>query len=219
MAKQVGPLFFTGTIDGIIFYKVGDKYYTRSKGSYKSPKYMRRNPKYKRTMEKADQFGTASKLVQETYYRHVPKEVRKQGLYGQLTGKVMNWLQEGKSGKEAQELLTAHCQSLSIPTEQRSTLNDQQKTAPPKVEQRPTINEQRSTVNGQPKRARYLSRWKVKRNGHLQILNKEANNKAFQSMENNKPTTYTQANNGIWVISNQVVGIKAQISHCLCATR
>ena len=44
MAKQVGPLFITGTIDGIIFYKLGDHYYMRSKGSYKSGKQMRRDP-------------------------------------------------------------------------------------------------------------------------------------------------------------------------------
>ena len=44
MAKQVGPVFITGTIDGIIFYKLGDTYYLRSKGDYKSAKMMRKDP-------------------------------------------------------------------------------------------------------------------------------------------------------------------------------
>jgi hypothetical protein len=168
MAKQAGPVLFTGTIDGIIFYKVGDKYYSRSKGSYKSAKHMRRNPRYKRTMENADQFGGASKLVQEIYYRHVPKQHRKQGVYGQLTGLVNGWLHEGKSREEAQALLIAHCQTLSAPIDQRTTINEQRKpaqpkAAQPKVEQRPTNNDQR------PKQTRYLSHWKVKPNGKLHI--------------------------------------------------
>jgi len=67
MAKQVGPLFFTGTTDGVIFYKLGDKYYTRSKGSYKSARHMRRNPRYRRTLQQAGRFGGAVKLVQDVY--------------------------------------------------------------------------------------------------------------------------------------------------------
>jgi hypothetical protein len=156
MAKQVGPLLFTGTIDGIIFYKVGDKYYTRSKGSYKSAKHMRRNPKYKRTMENADRFGGASKLVQEVYYRHVPKQHRKQGVYGQLTGLVNGWLHEGRSKEEAQALLITHCQTLFTAIEQRSTINEQRKPVQPKVEQHPTNNGQRSTTHNHPRQTNTL---------------------------------------------------------------
>ena len=83
MAKQAGPLFFTGTIDGIVFYKLGDQYYMRSKGDYKSGKQMRKDPAYKRTMQNADTFGEASKLVKYWYYRQVPKAERKHGLFGQ----------------------------------------------------------------------------------------------------------------------------------------
>jgi hypothetical protein len=177
MAKQVGPLFFTGTIDGIIFYKVGDKYYTRSKGSYKSAKHMRRNPKYKRTMENADRFGGASKLTQEIYYRHVPKQHRKQGVYGQLTGLLHGWLQEGKSKEDAQALLIAHCQSLS--TQVSQSVNNKQREIG-KMQQAISAkqpitlgNKQRSTNTFQqkPKQARYLSNWKVKKNGKLHIPN------------------------------------------------
>src|SRR5688572_28396186 len=112
MAKQVGPLFITGTIDGIIFYKLGDQYYLRSKGDYKSAKRMRKDPRLKRTMEKASQFGEASKITKEVYYRQLPKEVRRQGLFGKLTGRVNSWLQQGKTREEAKEALIAHCQTL-----------------------------------------------------------------------------------------------------------
>ena len=113
MAKQVGPVFFTGTIDGLIFYKLGDHYYIRSKGSYKSAKHMRRNPKYKRTMQQADRFGEASQLLQAVYYRQLPKAVRKHGLYGKLTGMINSWLYQGKSKEEVQGLLMAHLQQLA----------------------------------------------------------------------------------------------------------
>jgi hypothetical protein len=191
MAKQVGPLFFTGTIDGIIFYKVGDKYYSRSKGSYKSAKHMRRNHKYKRTMEKANQFGGASKITKEVYYRFVPKESRKQGVYGQLTGMVNGWLQEGKSREEALALLITYCQSLipatasemkprkpvalkaSVPTAItliNTTIEDQIINRTPQNDNNAI---QSPVLAGSPivqeKKARFLSHWKVKHNGSLHI--------------------------------------------------
>src|SRR6478609_7253804 len=113
MAKQVGPIFITGTIDGIIFYKLGDTYYLRSKGDYKSAKMMRRDPSLKRTMANAARFGVAARMVKRVYYRHLPKEVRKPGLFARLTGMVNRWMYQGKSKEEAQELLMAHCQKLA----------------------------------------------------------------------------------------------------------
>ena len=116
MAKQVGPLFVTGTIDGIIFYKLGNQYYMRSKGSYKSGKQMRKDPSYKRTMQNAYRFGEASEIVKSVYYRHLPKAVRKHGLFGKLTGLVNRWLYAGKAEAEVRELLLAHCQHLAATT-------------------------------------------------------------------------------------------------------
>jgi hypothetical protein len=172
MAKQVGPLFFTGTVDGLIFYKLGDHYYMRSKGSYKSRKQMRRDPKYKRTMEKADQFGQASNLTKEVYYRYLPKAVRKHGLFSKLTGLVNGWLQQGKHKEEVLELLIAYCQTLVstatvTPAAALTTANAAK--AIPVI-----TSTQQSSSNSKPrttkvKQARYLSRWKVKPNGRLQV--------------------------------------------------
>jgi len=176
MAKQVGPLFFSGTIDGLIFYKLGDHYYIRSKGSYKSAKHMRRNPKYKRTMQQADRFGEASQLLQEVYYRQLPKAVRKHGLYGKLTGMINSWLYQGKSKEEVQGLLMAHLQQLAATVAPPPTLQEKATPAPIAVpgttKQQTTNNDQRSTNTPQrttPKQARYLSKWKVKHNGRLQV--------------------------------------------------
>jgi hypothetical protein len=178
MAKQVGPLFITGTIDGIIFYKLGEQYYLRSKGDYKSGKQMRKDPRLKRTMQKAAQFGGASKLVKEVYYRHLPIEVRKHGLFGKLTGRVNGWLQQGKSREEVKELLIAHCQSL-VPEGLTAPITPVMYVAEPvtKVEVPspaqakawPAVAAPVSASAIRTKKARYLSHWKVNKRGRLQI--------------------------------------------------
>src|SRR5690349_16649228 len=129
MAKQVGPIFITGTIDGVIFYKLNGVYLIRSKGDYRSGKQMRKDPRLKRTMKNADQFGVASKIVKYTYYRYLPPEVRKQGLYSELTGMVKRWLQAGKSNEEAEALLIAYMKTLvakQMPTIEQSTTSVKQ---------------------------------------------------------------------------------------------
>jgi hypothetical protein len=175
MAKQVGPLFITGTIDGIIFYKLGDQYYIRSKGCYKSAKYMRKDPRLQRTMQKANQFGVASKLVKEVYYRHLPREVRRQGLFGKLTGMVNGWLQKGKTKEEARELLIAHCQTL-VPeglVAPITSVTYVAEPAPARVQaQSAVVSTTRKPAivpTQKAKKARYLSYWKVKQSGRLQV--------------------------------------------------
>jgi hypothetical protein len=187
MVKQVGPLFITGTIDGIIFYKLNGQYYMRSKGDYRSGKQMRKDPRLKRTMQNADRFGVASKIVKYIYYRHLPREVRKHGLFGQLTGRVNSWLRQGKSKEEAEALLIAHYQTLvpkglsapitpvaptpATPPQQTvaTIMTTGQASATQSSSVKPLIKKPVQTTTHPVKQARYLSRWKVKRNGKLQM--------------------------------------------------
>ena len=160
MAKQVGPLYVTGTIDGIVFYKLGDQYYMRSKGDYKSGKQMRKDRRYTRTLEQADRFGVAAKLVRSVYYRHLPRAVRRHGLYGKLTGMVNQWLYRGKSKEEAKELLLAHLQSLvaaaklpaqnAVVTPARTEETTKSTVPTTNADQPTTVNAQHPTVNRQP---------------------------------------------------------------------
>jgi hypothetical protein len=113
MAKQVGPFYFTGTLDDVIFYKSGDQYCIRSKGWSKTGKQMARDPQYSNTMRNARWFGRGSTLVRPVYYRHLPKALRKQGAYGKLTGMANHWVRQGKSDEEITRLLIAHCQQLA----------------------------------------------------------------------------------------------------------
>ncbi|ANE50003.1 hypothetical protein [Flavisolibacter tropicus] len=175
MAKQVGPVFITGTIDGIIFYKLNGQYYLRSKGDYKSAKRMRKDPSLQRTMANADRFGVASKMVKRVYYRQLPGTVRKPGLFARLTGMVNKWLYQGKTKEEAQELLLAHCQKLAAKQTTIEATPSVRTTAPvlpPHPTPALTTTEKKKEITKptpRVKQARYLSNWKVKRNGRLYI--------------------------------------------------
>ncbi|ANE52161.1 hypothetical protein [Flavisolibacter tropicus] len=181
MAKQVGPVFITGTIDGIIFYKLGDTYYLRSKGDYKSAKRMRKDPGLQRTMANAERFGVAAKMVKRVYYRQLPGTVRKPGLFARLTGMVNKWLYQGKTKEEAQELLLAHCQKLAAkPTtiEATPSVRTTAPVLPPLFTSAPATTEKKKEITRttpRVKQARYLSKWKVKRNGRLHIPTPDSN--------------------------------------------
>ena len=185
MAKQVGPLFITGTIDGIIFYKLNDKYYIRSKGDYPSAKCMRKQRRYTRTFINADRFGEASQLVRDHYYRHLSKEARKHGLFGQLTGMVNQWLYQGKRKEAAKADLIEHLAVLTAASGEPAPIYWSQQAA----QATPPVNVQATTAEAKPpavtpppvlqptpppKQARYLSKWKVKRSGRLHVPRHEA---------------------------------------------
>lgn len=122
MARQAGPLFITGTIDNMVFYKLGDHYYMRRKGEPTpiTKKRMRQKEHYPVLCMRKQEFGRASELVRSVYYTHLPKAVRKHGLFGKLTGKAVRWLRAGKTEKEIQQLviqaaLPAKENSLPLP--------------------------------------------------------------------------------------------------------
>lgn len=60
MAKQLGPLFLTGTIDGVSFYKSGNRYLVRMKGG-PTRKQVLKSPAFARTREHISEFGACSK--------------------------------------------------------------------------------------------------------------------------------------------------------------
>ena len=150
MAKQAGPVFFTGTIDGLIFYKLGDEYYVRRLGKYKNGKQMRRSPKYERTMRNADQFGEASALSKWFYYDHMPREARKHGAFGRLTGVAYRLIQEGKTNEEVTAMLIAYCRSF-----------DPVSTTEPATSTTITATEEQQAAKPKVKLTRYLSTHKV----------------------------------------------------------
>lgn len=106
MARQAGPLYFTGTIDSLTFYKMDGEYYARKKSCLDKKRFYR-DPAFARSRQSATAFGGASKLA-SAIYRHLPKEARKKGVIGKLTGQVGHLLREGKSPEEVKVILLKH---------------------------------------------------------------------------------------------------------------
>jgi len=108
MAKQIGFLKIIGTIGGITFYEMDGEFYARKKSSLDG-KRVKRDPKFRRTMEEAIGFGKASAAARAVYWA-LPAEMRGHGVYGKLTGRMRKLMREGRAAKEAQlQLLRELC--------------------------------------------------------------------------------------------------------------
>ncbi|WP_217606799.1 hypothetical protein [Chitinophaga sp. GbtcB8] len=103
MAKQVGPVFLTGTVGNITYYKMDGQYYARSKSSL-SRKRVKRFRSFKRTMEYADWLAQASKIA-AAIYRLFPRKTRQHDDYRTITGQAMQLLKSGVEKAVVQELL------------------------------------------------------------------------------------------------------------------
>jgi|GEM_PF-1255690 len=103
MAKQVGPVFLTGTVGNVTYYKMDGQYYARSKSSL-SRKRVKRSRSFKRTMEYADWLAQASKIA-AAIYRLFPRKTRQHDDYRTITGQAMQLLKSGVEKTIVQELL------------------------------------------------------------------------------------------------------------------
>src|SRR4051794_9381680 len=116
MARQAGAFLITGCIDNLCFYKMEGKYYVRMKSSLRG-KRVKKDLAFKRTMEYASLHANASKIA-SALYRELPKEEKGIAVYRMLTGKVMKFLQDGKSNDEILYLL--RCKEKETTKEQCS---------------------------------------------------------------------------------------------------
>lgn len=105
MAKQIGPVFITGTIGDVCFYKLDGVYCARMKSSL-SGKRVRKDPKFRRTMEYAGWMARASRIA-SCIYRLLPADKRKHALYRTLTGQALHLLKEGLDAEEVKGRLYA----------------------------------------------------------------------------------------------------------------
>jgi len=104
MAKQTGPAKLEGTIDNICFYKMGEEYYARLKSSL-TGKRVKKDPRFRRTMEYAGTLAQASKIA-SVCYSSISKEERVHTMYRALTGLAMRLLKAGKDAAEIIEEIT-----------------------------------------------------------------------------------------------------------------
>ena len=106
MARQIGEIKIVGTIGNICFYEMDGKFYARLKSSL-TGKRVKKDPRFKRTMEYAGMLVEASRLA-SCCYRSLPKEERVHAMYRALTGMAMKML---KTGMQAEEI-AIHLQSV-----------------------------------------------------------------------------------------------------------
>jgi hypothetical protein len=87
MAKQIGILHITGTIDGICFYRMGDKYYAREKSSLTGER-VKNDSAFAETMRYAKQFGSVSKIASVLYPQLVPTHERSRDKFREVVSMV-----------------------------------------------------------------------------------------------------------------------------------
>ena len=93
MAKQKGPVYITGTKDGITYYEMNGKHYARRKSSL-SRKRVKNDPAFELTRAYAGLMAAASQLA-AAVYRRLPKDKKKHALYRTLTGQALQLLKRG----------------------------------------------------------------------------------------------------------------------------
>ena len=86
MAKQVGIIKITGTIDDITFYKMGEEYYARMKSSLTGKRFWK-DPAFEGSRKSALALGVASKLA-SLLYKTLPKERKGRSIFQKLTGRI-----------------------------------------------------------------------------------------------------------------------------------
>jgi hypothetical protein len=157
MAKQAGPFFFTGSIGDVILYKVGDQYLMRMKGSYNTKALQK--PGARPLMQlKQQEFGKASKLAKEVYWRQLPRDKRGRGVHNQLTKIARELLKAGKSEAEIKtELVPLYLGEPVAATP----------TAPAMPTEQPPVPTQVARPKQEAKPQRVLSGWNVSAKGLL----------------------------------------------------
>lgn len=96
MARQTGPVYYTGTIGPITYYKLfGEHYYLRTKSSL-TKKRFEKDPAFARSRQRSKEFGYAVQLASEIN-RKLPKARRGKGFMGKLIGQVHKALLSGKN--------------------------------------------------------------------------------------------------------------------------
>ncbi|ANE49639.1 hypothetical protein [Flavisolibacter tropicus] len=122
MARQAGPLFFTGTIDDITFYKMEGVYLARKKSSLNRRQF-RTDPRFARSRKSAEAFGEASQLASAIYWQ-LPKNQRGKGVVNRLTAQVGELLKKGKTREEVIQHFLIHDQHPITHTTLKSQANE-----------------------------------------------------------------------------------------------
>lgn len=103
MSKQQGPVYHTGTINGICYYRLNGRYYARRKSTL-SRKRVKRDPVFALTRKYAELLGQASRIAAGVY-RLLPRDKKKLTLYRAMTGRAVALLKRGMQEAAIKEQL------------------------------------------------------------------------------------------------------------------
>lgn len=93
MAKQTGPVYYTGTRGDTCFYEMEGEYYMRRKSSLSS-KRVKRDPAFALTRIYAGLLAQASPIA-SAIYRKIPRDKRRHAQYREMTGAAQRMLKQG----------------------------------------------------------------------------------------------------------------------------
>ncbi|WP_298734480.1 hypothetical protein [uncultured Chitinophaga sp.] len=120
MSKQRRPVYITGTVNGICYYKMNGRYYARRKSSL-SRKRVKRDPAFRLTRKYAGLLGQASRIAVGVY-RLLPRHQKKIALYRAMTGKAMALLKQGADEASIREHLQREANLLKTADTRQSAV-------------------------------------------------------------------------------------------------
>ena len=103
MAKQMGDILISGTLDNLTFYRDGDQYLIRKKTSLTKKRVMK-DPAFERSRQAMAEFGLVSKFCARLY-RQLPKNKRGKGIQQKMTGRARTLFLEGNDEEKVREVL------------------------------------------------------------------------------------------------------------------
>jgi hypothetical protein len=113
MARQVGLIKITGTIDDLVFYESGGEYYVRKKPSINRRRY-KRSPRFANSRRSNERFGGANRVASGVYTR-IRKEARRRDLYRYLASRAIQLMKEGLDPAAVEDRLFQYLYRVGVP--------------------------------------------------------------------------------------------------------
>lgn len=103
MARQCGNIKFTGTVDGICFYRMNDLFYARRKSGLTGEQFWR-NSSFVGSRKSAERLALASKLA-SAVYRTTPLKKEGYASFCRLKSKAIELIKQGFAAKDIKLIL------------------------------------------------------------------------------------------------------------------
>lgn len=94
MAKQAGPLLFSGTIDNLTFYIMNGQGFVRQK-SCLTGKRVKKDPQFANTRRNAAWFGRGAQLASPVYHKLPQHKKGEEGVMGKMTARASALIRQG----------------------------------------------------------------------------------------------------------------------------